>query len=475
MLFNSFLFILFLLVVFTIYWSIPNKYRWVLLLISSYYFYMSWNAKYVVLIIFTTIISYGAARIIGHTDNIRIKKLTLSLSIIVCLFVLFIFKYFNFFIENLTHIASFFSIKLHPTVLKLLLPVGISFYTFQTISYVIDVYTGKIEAELNIGVYATFVSFFPQLVAGPIERTSNLLPQIKGEHTFDSAKAIRGAELMIWGYFKKLVIADTVAVYVDAVYSSLHNYVGFDLLLVIFLFTFQIYCDFSGYSDIAIGTAKLLDIDLMTNFKSPYLAGSVREFWSRWHISLSTWFRDYIYIPLGGNRVGKMRNYMNIMITFLVSGLWHGANWTFVLWGGLHGLAEIIEIMVIGRNKEQKNWIMKIICVIIVFIFCNLAWVLFRANKLSDVSYVFTNILMNITNPAEYFKSNLLSMNDLIYIFVPIVVLMIYDYIDKAVGFQTWIHKQKPICIWIIYVFIGLMVVFFSRKGVATDFVYFQF
>lgn len=290
-----------------------------------------------------TVISYSAGLILEKCNNPKYKKKILIGSIIGCLLVLFFFKYFNFTSRTISAVLSKFAIQLQPITLNLLLPVGISFYTFQVISYIIDVYKKNIKAESNFGIYATFVSFFPQLVAGPIERTSNLLPQIKKQHKFDEELALSGAKLMLWGYFKKLVIADNVAQYVDLVYENLANYKGFDLLLATFFFTIQIYCDFSGYSDIAIGTARLFGINLTINFKSPYLSSSIKEFWSRWHISLSTWFRDYIYIPLGGNRCSKVKQIFNLLVTFLVSGLWHGANWTFVIWGGIHGLAQVIE------------------------------------------------------------------------------------------------------------------------------------
>lgn len=336
MLFNSWQFGIFLPIVFGLYWALPQKHRWALLFLASYWFYMSWNVKYVVLILFTTIISYFAAILLERfRSRNAIKKLILFLTLLACLGVLFVFKYFNFFSESLAFMAGKIGLQLHPMTLKLLLPVGISFYTFQTLSYVIDVYRGSVRAEKHFGIYATFISFFPQLVAGPIERTSNLLPQIKGEHVFDYDQAMYGARLMLWGFFKKLVIADNLALFADKVFNDVYSYTGFSLLLATFFFTIQIYCDFSGYSDIARGAAKLFGIELMENFKSPYFASSIHEFWSRWHISLSTWFRDYVYIPLGGNRVSKIRHNINLLITFLVSGLWHGANWTFVIWGAV--------------------------------------------------------------------------------------------------------------------------------------------
>ena len=334
MLFNSLEYVCFLPIVFALYWTVPSKYRCYLLLVASYYFYMSWNVKYVAIIVFITVISYAAALLLEKTVDEKDKRLIVTVASICCLSVLFFFKYFNFTTTSFSRLLSLFTINLSPITLDVLLPVGISFYTFQTLSYVIDVYRGSVHAERNLIIYATFISFFPQLVAGPIERSTNLLQQIKAEHKFNEQKAMAGLKLMLWGYYKKLLIADNVSVYVDTVYNDLSTYRGLDILLVIFFFSIQIYCDFSGYSDIAIGTAKLLDIDLMTNFKSPYYSASIKEFWSRWHISLSTWFKDYLYIPLGGNRCSRVKHYFNLVFTFLVSGLWHGASLTFILWGG---------------------------------------------------------------------------------------------------------------------------------------------
>jgi D-alanyl-lipoteichoic acid acyltransferase DltB (MBOAT superfamily) len=281
---------------------------------------------------------------------------------------------------------------------------------------------------------------------------------------------------MLWGYYKKLVIADNVAGYVDSVYGNLSNYKGFDIALVVFLFTVQIYCDFSGYSDIAIGTAKLLDIDLMKNFKSPYFSASIKEFWSRWHISLSTWFRDYVYIPLGGNRCSKLKHYFNLLVTFLVSGLWHGASWNFVIWGGIHGVAQIIE-MVSGKvlKKFRDNRVGHILCVAVVFIFCNLAWVFFRAENFMDAIYVISNILNGILNPASYLSSKLMSIPQFLLLMCYIAVLAIYDFENYKLGVTEYLNNKPTLVRWVCYVFIGLLVVFGSQKGVAAEFVYFQF
>lgn len=387
---------------------------------------------------------------------------------------LFVFKYLNFALDTIASIANSISIPMQPLTVSLLLPVGISFYTFQALSYVIDVYRGDIRAEKNFIVYATFVAFFPQLVAGPIERTANLLPQIKAVHHFNEHKALEGAKLMLWGYFKKLVIADQIAGYVDMVYADLPSYKGFDLVLVIFFFTIQIYCDFSGYSDIAIGTAKLLDIDLMTNFKSPYFSASVKEFWSRWHISLSTWFRDYLYIPLGGNRCSSLRHSFNLMITFLVSGLWHGASWTFVIWGGIHGLAQVMENTADKWLKPfRKTKAGHVVCVAVVFIFCNIAWVFFRADSFEDAFYMIRYSLSGIINIKTYFTLTIITLRKLKEIGFFICILGLYDF--YAIFKNNTNHKFHKWIVWAWYLFLALTILFCTKKGEATEFVYFQF
>ena len=480
MLFNSFSYAVFVPIIFIIYWFMPHRFRWVLLLAASYYFYMSWNPKYIILILATTFISYITGIVIEQTENKLQKKVYLVLSVIFCMGILFIFKYFNFFIENLSSVLDIFTIKMHPITLKLLLPVGISFYTFQTMSYVIDVYRGDVQAEKHFGYYAAFISFFPQLVAGPIERTSNLLPQIKREQKFSEQKAFDGLKLMLWGYYKKLVVADTLAPYVDKVYNQLELYQGFSLMIVVFFFSLQIYCDFSGYSDIAIGTARLFGIDLIKNFDAPYFSKSVKEFWRRWHISLSTWFRDYIYISLGGNKCSRIKRYFNLMITFLISGLWHGANWTFLYWGGVHGVAQIIEDICNPILKKIRLYkVGKFVTWILVFFFCNMAWVLFRAPTLIDAIYVYKNILIDIDTPLRYLKNGFndigISVVRLIHLVTLIIILIVVDGINLRNNIVVKVNSQKVIVQWCVYLMLGLLVVFFSQKGVAAEFVYFQF
>ncbi len=473
MLFNSLSYAIFLPCVFIFYWLLPSKYRWVLLLASSYYFYMSWNAKYVILIASTTIVSYWCAIVMEKTSDQKKKKFCLAAALIVSLGLLFVFKYFNFTIDLVA-----FMIPVNVKRLNCLLPVGISFYTFQTLSYVIDVYRGRVKAEKHLGIYATFVAFFPQLVAGPIERTSNLLPQIKQSKSFDYGAASYGTRLIVLGLYKKMVIADNLAIYADQVFSDIRAYRGFSLVIAAIFFSFQIYCDFSGYSDIARGSAKLLNIDLMENFKSPYYSSSVREFWSRWHISLSTWFRDYVYIPMGGNRVPKIHNVINLLVTFLISGLWHGANLTFVAWGGLHGCGQVTENLLKVKKIEKRNiiWWGR---VIFVFVFVTVLWVFFRATTISDAVYVLKNIIPNTTGFTEYFVNGIEELNFSKSSVVKIITLYlfpiaVYDYCSLKSDVIEWIGKKNVIFRYLYLTAVIIMIIAFGYVGQST-FVYFQF
>ena len=491
MLFNSFSYAVFLPVVFILYWMIPHRYRWGVLLAASYYFYMSWNPKYIILILWTTLVSYYAAILIEQQSNVAKKRMILTIAAVICLGLLFFFKYFNFISQSITDMCRLFRINTHPITLHLLLPVGISFYTFQTLSYVIDVYKGTTQAEHHFGIYAAFVSFFPQLVAGPIERSNNLLPQIKATYmpsfvytnnntAFDYSCASYGLKLIAWGLFKKIVIADSIAVFTGKVFTNPMEYNGFGLLFSIFSFSIQIYCDFSGYSDIAVGSSKLFGINLMTNFKSPYFSQSIREFWSRWHISLSTWFRDYVYIPLGGNRKGKFRKIINLVITFLVSGLWHGANWIFVIWGGLHGLGQVIENSLIPKDKQSSNRILRFIKIILVYLFCSFTWVFFVSSSLSDALYIITHFFNGITNPLLYLKSGFfLSVNiskfDLICLFISLIILVIYDYISIRKDVIALITSQTVFIRWSIYIAFSIWVLLNVSVNDAAEFIYFQF
>lgn len=392
MLFNSLTYLIFFPIICILYWCIPFKYRNAILLIASYYFYMSWEPTYAILIMITSLSTWGCALQIGHHE--KQKKLIITLCIIVNLMILFTFKYYNFTVNTITSMISLADFKLNIPHSDFLLPVGISFYTFQCIGYIVDVYRKEINPERNLITYALFVSFFPQLVAGPIERAKNLLPQFHAKHIFDGDSFIDGLKMMIWGFFMKLCIAGNVAPYVDAVYNNVPNHNGTSFLLATFFFTFQIFCDFGGYSLIAIGTAKCLGFKLMQNFNHPYLSLSVKEFWRRWHISLSSWFSDYVYIPLGGSRCSKVKHYRNLMITMLTSGLWHGAYWTFVCWGGLHGLYLICNSFYSTLTKKRV-FAPKLIRILFTFSFISLAWIFFRANSITEAFTIISKIIID--------------------------------------------------------------------------------
>ena len=479
MLFNSEEFALFLPIVFAIYWLLPARYRWGVLLVASYWFYMSWEPKYVLIILFTTVVSYMAGLLIDKVHKQVTKKKILVVACSLCLLVLFFFKYFNFVSENIAKICSFFSLPVSPLMLKFLLPVGISFYTFQALSYVIDVYRGRVAAEKHFGKYATFVSFFPQLVAGPIERTDNLLPQIKKESIFDYKLGTYGLKLMAWGYFKKMVIADTISIYIGQVFDNPKAFTGSALFVASLFFTVQIYCDFSGSSDIAIGVAKLFGINLMENFKSPYFSQSIHEFWSRWHISLSTWFRDYVYIPLGGNRKGQFRTNLNLLITFLVSGLWHGANWTFIIWGAIHGGAQVFEKMLFPNKKRSTNGVVGCLRVLVVFSFCSLAWILFASNSVDDAIYFMLHMFDGILSPISFFYGvfdNLgLAKSVFLSLVVSVLIMTWYDYASMKCDVIEVISSLNVVVRWLIYIMFTLWIIFNIPQVSATEFIYFQF
>ena len=389
MLFNSIDFLIFFPMVVSLYFWLPHRYRWGLLLAASYYFYAAWKLEYTLLIFTSTVIDYFMAREIARSADQRRRRTFLWISLVTNLGMLFAFKYFNFFNESARATFNLFNIFYNVPTFNVLLPVGISFYTFQSLSYIIDVYKGKLEPERHFGIFALYVAFFPQLVAGPIERATHLLPQFHARLTFDQTRVASGLRLMLWGLFKKVVIADRLALYVNQVYNHPDEYKGLTLLIGTYFFAFQIYCDFSGYSDIAVGAARVMGFDLMENFRQPYTAQSIAGFWRRWHISLSTWFRDYLYIPLGGNRVGPVRLYTNVLIVFLVSGLWHGADWNFVIWGALHGL-----YMVLGIWLGRMSWpnLPALVRVIATFHLVAFAWIFFRANTLPDALYIISHL-----------------------------------------------------------------------------------
>ena len=422
MLFNSIDFLIFLPIVLVIYYIIPMKYKHIWLLISSYYFYMCWNAKYVLLIFVSTVITYLSGILIDKVEKTwpdvndigKYKKLILALSFVSNLGILFYFKYINFTLDIVTRVLSKMNISMNVPVFDVILPVGISFYTFQALSYSVDVYRGEVAPEHDFFRYALFVSFFPQLVAGPIERSKNLLTQLREPRKFDFGYAFDGILLMLWGLFLKIVLADRIAIFVDTVYGDCEHYQGIYLIVATVLFAVQIYCDFSGYSSIAMGTAKLLGIELMDNFNAPYLSTSVADFWRRWHISLTSWFKDYLYIPLGGSRRGTFRKYINKMIVFILSGLWHGAQLTFVVWGAINGLYQVIgEVLmpirkkvsdIIGINRNSEG--VYALCVLATFALVDFTWIFFRADSLGRAIYIIKSIL-NTENIWTLFDGSL--------------------------------------------------------------------
>ena len=421
MTFNSLQYLIFFPIVAVLHFLIPRKYRWIMLLAASYYFYMSWNPNLVFLIAFTTVVSYAAALLMERTENKKVRKLWLVITLIACLGVLFFYKYFNFLSGSVTALLRAFRLPVEDHLLDLILPVGISFYTFQTLSYVIDVYRGSIPAERHFGYYALFVSFFPQLVAGPIERPQNLLPQLKAEHKFNADDLKAGLRIVLAGYFKKVVIADQLATYVVAVYSQPERAAAPAIIIATVMFTFQVYCDFSGYTDIAVGCARIMGIRLMQNFNLPYMSRSISEFWTRWHISLTSWFQDYVFYPLATNKklsrwarkLGKKYNnrrigvmvpqFVALFVTFFLSGLWHGAAWTFVLWGCIHGVYQIVgKLTERGRENlcaklhiDRNTTLWHAWQVFLVFWLGVFALIFFRANSVHDLGVLLRNLFTN--------------------------------------------------------------------------------
>jgi D-alanyl-lipoteichoic acid acyltransferase DltB (MBOAT superfamily) len=403
MLFNSLTFLVFFLVVTTGYFVLPHRHRWFLLLAASCYFYMYFIPKYILILAVTIIVDYFAGMWIAGSQGKR-RRLYLVLSLVTNIGFLGFFKYFNFFNENAQAIASALGLHYPIPALQIILPIGLSFHTFQAMAYTIEVYRGSLAPERNFGLFALYVMFYPQLVAGPIERPQNLLHQFREEHFFDYGRALSGLRLMGWGLFKKVVVADRLADYVNVAFANPAGVQPAGLVLATFFFTFQIYCDFSGYSDIALGSARVMGFTLMKNFDCPYVSQSVGEFWKRWHISLSTWFKDYLYIPLGGSRVAPFRHHVNLMITFLVSGLWHGANWTYTIWGGLNGfylvlssgLDDVWRRIAAGVGLTKAPGLLKGGKIAITFVLISLAWVFFRATSLHDALVVVRRLPLGV-------------------------------------------------------------------------------
>ena len=473
MLFNSFEFLCFLPTVFILYWFIFNqnlRLQNLLILISSYLFYGWWDYRFLTLILLSTIVDYVIGLNITKHNSEKKQKLLLWCSVLFNLSVLGFFKYYNFFIDSWIDLFGLIGYEIKSIwTLNIILPVGISFYTFQTMSYTIDIYRKKLEPTKDFISFASFVSFFPQLVAGPIERATNLLPQILNEREFKYEQGVQGLRLILLGMFKKVVIADSLAPMVDQLFSNYQEFEGGVLLLGVIYFAFQIYCDFSGYSDIAIGTSKLFGFELMSNFKFPYFSRNIGEFWRRWHISLSSWFRDYLYIPLGGSQEGKLKSIRNIFIIFLVSGFWHGANWTFIFWGLFHAVL-FLPTFFFNTNRKYKNSVigentilpspLEFFQVVTTFIFVTVGWVFFRSNDLNDSFDYLYKIIFEFNFPSLYKEG-----------IKYVLVVLIIDYlITKKSKFNFKISDNIELFISVVFT---ITIIWFYNK--SEGFIYFQF
>lgn len=498
MLFNSIQYFFFFPIVVLLFFAIPAKLKNAFLLIVSYYFYMSWVPQYAILIIFSTVSTYLAAYLVEVTHEPFRKKAALGINIGINLLILGVFKYYDFFIEGIVAAITWLGVAIELPASTLLLPVGISFYTFQSLGYSIDVYRGRLAHEKSFLDYALFVSFFPQLVAGPIERATNLLPQFKHHASFEYDRVVSGLREILIGMFKKVVVADFISGYVNAVYKTPTEFGSLTVVVATLLFAMQVYCDFSGYSDIAVGSARVLGYELMENFKSPYFSSSIGEFWSRWHISLSTWFKDYLYIPLGGNRKGMPRRCFNLFLTFTISGLWHGANLTFIVWGMLHGLYRVVEVLLenflgVGKPVSSKWLIPRIVGVNILV--C-VTWVFFRATSLTEAVTVFKIATSDWNFHRLWLDSNIIFQDRLGLteeivrrfmlfgcILFPSVLLLFEALRYRATGgfdSNTYIKTFSPTLRWIFYVLVTFWVLFIFTfengiKGQTSQFIYFQF
>lgn len=478
MLFNSAGYIVFFTIVCLVYFILPKKLKRVFLLLASYFFYSCWNLKYSLLMLFSTVATYGTAIAMDMVGAKQKKKLYLGLCFFVNLAILFVFKYYSFTVNFINKILGIAALSIDMPVIDVLLPVGISFYTFQALGYIVDVYRGEIKAERNFINYALFVSFFPQLVAGPIERSKNLLTQIDnlGHRRYENLS--KGLLYILWGFFLKLVIADRAAIFVNQVFDSYQGYSYIFLCYAALLFAVQIYCDFYSYSIIAKGSAKVLGYDLMDNFRAPYLSASITEFWRRWHISLSTWFKDYLYIPLGGNRKGAFRKHLNVLIVFLVSGLWHGANYTFVLWGLIHGVFNILEDSLKGITKGiRDNFIYKNIRRLITFVVAVLSFVIFRSKNIGAAKAYLLGIFKRQAGSLD--ASIAFPYEDTVILLIAIAILVVIDIlIYNKVKLADNIERRSLIVRWPIYIFLLIATLIFGIYGPGyseAQFIYFQF
>ena len=470
--FVSIAFLVFLPIVFLLYWMVQRWHRWqnVCLLIASYVFYGWWDWRFLILILIMSLSSFGSGVFI---EKSRYRRWWLVGNTALNLGILGVFKYYGFFLDNLNVLLSQFGSSLDMPTWRIILPVGISFYTFQSLSYSIDIYRGRLKATRDIVAFCTYIAFFPQLVAGPIERATNLLPQMLGGRRFDYSEAVDGLRRILWGFFKKLVIADNCALAVNQIWGDYSDANAATLIVGMVLFTFQIYGDFSGYSDIAIGTAKLFGIRLMENFRLPYFSRSIGEFWRRWHISLMTWFRDYLYIPLGGSRAGTLRTIRNVFIVFLLSGLWHGANWTFVTWGAYNAM-----LIVLGRwlwksqtkNDERVGW-KDLWAVGLTFMLVVFGWVVFRANSVSEAVDYLSCLIGSVT--SANFGMPIYGKMTVIYCLLLVVIEWLQR--DRLCPLQLdgcWLGRYRW-SRWLVY-YLVFMLVFFGR-GEEQTFIYFQF
>ncbi|MCK8479559.1 MBOAT family O-acyltransferase [Psychroserpens algicola] len=475
MLFNSIDFAIFLPVVFVLYWFVVKQHlrlQNTLLVIASYVFYGWWDWRFLSLILFSTIVDFSIGIYLKKTSDAKKRKYLLWTSIGVNIGLLMFFKYYNFFVDSFVTAFSFFGNSIQPNNLDIILPVGISFYTFQTLSYTIDVYNKKLKPTQNFIQFAAFVSFFPQLVAGPIERAKHLLPQFMTKRKFDANFAMSGIYLIIWGLFKKVVVADNCAFFVNQIFDGSSNYSSLELFIGAILFGFQIYGDFSGYSDIAIGVARLFGFSLMVNFSFPYFSRNIAEFWRRWHISLSTWFRDYVYIPLGGSRVTSMKQIRNVLIVFLVSGFWHGANWTFIIWGGIHALL-FLPLLLVNKNRtyvnDTKISFQQLPKIVFTFLLVTFAWVFFRADTATiAVNYIVDVFSFKGHSVALFYKTSKSVLFSLIILF-SVITMLIFEFLSIQK------HKKEVILSPIMAVFITILITFMGVFKNPSDFIYFQF
>ncbi len=497
MLFNSIDFLLFFPVVTVFHFLLPHRVRWIWLLIASYFFYMCWNPKYVVLIALSTVITYlsgllldAAARVQDPVRRERLRRLWVALSFGLNLAILFFFKYFTFLLDNLSALAGLFGVTLRQPAFDLLLPVGISFYTFQALGYTMDVYRGALPAERNLFRYALFVSFFPQLVAGPIERSGNLLSQLYERHDFDPDHVRNGLLLMLWGMFEKIVVADRIAYLVTHVFGHYQELPGIASVLAVLLFGVQLYCDFAGYSDIARGAAEVLGFRLMVNFRQPYFARSTQDFWRRWHISLSTWFRDYLYIPLGGSRRGTAVKYRNLMVVQLVSGLWHGANWTYVVWGGLNGIYQVAGAALAPWRERicrylhirRENPFFRCISAAFIFLLYDFSLLFFRAPSLHTALSMGKRVLLHLEpfalrGPALYTIG--LAEQQFHVLLWALLLLFLGDLLKERFGEVRPHLTRLPLPVrWTVYLAGLFIVLLFGMYGPGfseSQFIYFQF